>query len=287
MHNADWDDLKFVLAVADGGSVSAAARALGVNHATVLRRVAAFEAAAGGPLFERSAQGYRLRPDRAPVIDAAREAARAMALVERMMQGAEGSEGAVLRVTSVDSLCLTVLPAVVAAVAGRMAPDRISLVSSNQQLDMARLQADVAVRPAAQLPDDMTGTEVAKLRFRVYAAPGAGERWLGLSGTLGASLPGRWLAAHVAPSQVGALADSFPVLRALALEGEGRAILPCVLGDDCAGLEPVACDMPDIAVPIWVACHRDLAGTPRIALLVKQIAAALRRHRSRLEGITG
>ena len=43
MHSENWDDLRFVLAVAETGTVSGAARLLGVNHATVLRRVAAFE----------------------------------------------------------------------------------------------------------------------------------------------------------------------------------------------------------------------------------------------------
>ena len=41
MHRENWDDLRFMLAVADNGSVSAAARVLGVNHATVLRRISA------------------------------------------------------------------------------------------------------------------------------------------------------------------------------------------------------------------------------------------------------
>ena len=57
MHNDNWDDLKFVLSVAETGSVSGAARRLGVNHATVLRRISAFEDAHGAEVFERSQQG--------------------------------------------------------------------------------------------------------------------------------------------------------------------------------------------------------------------------------------
>ncbi|MBS0563422.1 MAG: LysR family transcriptional regulator, partial [Proteobacteria bacterium] len=70
---ANWDDLRFVLAVIQEGSVSAAARVIGVNHATVLRRVAAFEAAHGLALFDKTARGYRIPPDRAQVIEAARD----------------------------------------------------------------------------------------------------------------------------------------------------------------------------------------------------------------------
>ena len=88
MHSANWDNLRFVLSVAEHGSVSGAAKALGINHATVLRRVAAFEEAHGGPVFEKTATGYRVLPDRARVIEAAREVANAVLSVERLMHGA-------------------------------------------------------------------------------------------------------------------------------------------------------------------------------------------------------
>ncbi len=59
MHSKEnWDDLRYILAVAEHGSVSATARHLGVNHATVLRHVAAFEARHQIELFEKSARGY-------------------------------------------------------------------------------------------------------------------------------------------------------------------------------------------------------------------------------------
>ncbi len=62
MHSDNWDDLRYVLAVAETGSVSGAARRLGVNHATVLRHVAAYEARHGIELFDKSARGYAVSP---------------------------------------------------------------------------------------------------------------------------------------------------------------------------------------------------------------------------------
>lgn len=55
----DWNDLRYVLELARHRSLSAAARALKVNHATVARRIAALETALGLVLFERQAKGYR------------------------------------------------------------------------------------------------------------------------------------------------------------------------------------------------------------------------------------
>src|SRR5471030_3374107 len=56
----DWDDVRYFLAVARGGSVRAAAKRLGVNHATVLRRIAQLEDRLGAQMFEKLPSGYRL-----------------------------------------------------------------------------------------------------------------------------------------------------------------------------------------------------------------------------------
>ena len=56
----DWDDVRYFLAVARGGSVRAAAERLGVNHSIVLRRVAELEERLGAPMFEKLPSGYRL-----------------------------------------------------------------------------------------------------------------------------------------------------------------------------------------------------------------------------------
>src|ERR1700678_4810410 len=56
----DWDDVRYFLAVARGGSVRAAAGGLGVNHSTVLRRIAQLEERLGARMFEKLPSGYRL-----------------------------------------------------------------------------------------------------------------------------------------------------------------------------------------------------------------------------------
>ena len=70
MHNSDWNDIRFALAVAEKGSVNAAAKALAVNHATVLRRVARFEEMTGVRLFQRSPRGYAVDPSARHILEA-------------------------------------------------------------------------------------------------------------------------------------------------------------------------------------------------------------------------
>ncbi|TNF23118.1 MAG: LysR family transcriptional regulator [Rhodobacteraceae bacterium] len=264
MHNGNWDDLRYVLAVAETGSVSAAARGLGVNHATVLRRIAAFEVAHGAEVFERAQQGYRLRPDRADVIEAARAAALALGRVSHLLRAEGAGEGDVLRLTSTDTLCTSLLARGMARISEVMAPHRITLVSSNAHLDMARLQADLAVRPAPARPEGMAGEVAADLRFATFARAADETRWLGLAGPLLRAAPAQWMAEHVPRGQIVASADSFLALREMARCGQGIAVLPDLLVADCADLRAVERGMPEMRVPVWVLCHRDLAGSPRM-----------------------
>lgn len=287
MQGDNWDDLRFALAVIDAGSVAGAARGLGVSHATVLRRLAAFEDRAGAGLFRRTPQGYALREDRADAVTALREAAAALARV-RHLTGADPAAGASLRlvrVTSTDTFCHVVLPPITADLARGADPLRIELISANGHLDFARFEADMTVRPAIQLPPTLTGRAVARLGFAVYAAPGVTGPWLGFSGPLARTRPADWLAAHVPPGACGAASDSFLALRAMAAEGMGRTILPCVLGDAEPRLERLDDPVPDASVPIWVAIPVALAGDARIVRAAERIGERLAREADRLAGI--
>ena len=284
MHRANWDDLRYVLAVSTTGSLSGAARQLGVNHATVLRHVTAFEDAHGGPVFERTAQGYELLSDRARVIDAAREVANAMHSVERLMQGAIAPLRGVVRVSSTDSFCQFMLPPLAALLHAEFSDLRIELLSSNNHLDFSRLQADISVRPAMQLSEDMFGEVAAHLGFAIYAAPEMPETWLGTSGALSRSAAAAWLSEEVTPEQIVASADSFVVLSELARRGIGRTLLPCFLGDADPRLVRLSKVAPELQVPIWVASHSDLADVPRLRAVRARISAHLDARSAQLSG---
>ncbi|WP_439522636.1 LysR family transcriptional regulator [Marivita sp.] len=286
MHKLNWDDLRFVLAVADTGSVNAAAKVLGVNHATVLRRIASFEEVCGGPVFERDRSGYRLRPDRAPVIEAARLAAQHVNSAEALMHGSGSMSGTSLRLTSTDTFCQTVLAWIYPALSRRIQPDRLTYLSSNAHLDMARLRADIALRPAPSLPDDLTGKRVGDMRFAVYGRADSRDatNWLGLTGPLERSKPAQWMAREIDPSLIAASADSFCLLTEMVSRGNAQAFLPCILGDAAPGLVRLTRATPDFTVPVWVACHRDLAGSERLQRLMDALEKLLQPHSAALAG---
>ena len=95
----DWDDVRYFLAVARGGSVRAAAEHLGVNHATVLRRIAQFEARLGAHMFEKLPSGYRLTAAGEEILEFADQMEASSNRLETRVFGRDQSVRGPLRVT--------------------------------------------------------------------------------------------------------------------------------------------------------------------------------------------
>ena len=288
MHRPNWDDYRFVLAVARTGSVSGAARELGVNHATVLRRVAAIEERLGVSLFDKSVRGYEIAPEKLRLIEAAREVEAAVGAVERLARAGEAPLAGVIRLTSTDTFCHAILPPIVARLSSRERGLSFELLCTNAHLDLGRLHADVTIRPTFRLPDELHGEAAAQLGFGFYAAEGVAEdRWLGPSGAIARSLAAQKMAeAFEAQGDitVTAAADSFLTLRAMAEAGLGRTLLPCVLGDASPRLHRFTGPVEIPPVPIYVASHIDLADAPRMRQARRRIAQALAAEEHKLLG---
>ena len=95
----DWNDLRFLLAVARDGSTIAAARSLGVNQSTVQRRLAALERRLGQPVAERGADGYRLTSFGETLVPYAREVERAVLSLQQKVDTSRRDLSGVVRVT--------------------------------------------------------------------------------------------------------------------------------------------------------------------------------------------
>jgi len=179
-----------------------------------------------------------------------------------------------VRVTSTDTLCHSVLPPILADIR-RKAPDlQIELICSNSHLDLARLDADITVRPALALGEGLKGEIGAELGVDVYGQ--SHLPWLGMSGPIANSRPAQWLEELVREEDFAAKADSFLTLREMVAAGLGKAILPTVLGDADPRIQKVGQDFRQKPVPIWVASHPDMAEVPRIRSVSVLLLEALR-----------
>lgn len=275
MNKSSWDDIKFVLAVADSGSVNTAARVLGVTHATVLRRVANFEDRHGRRIFARAATGYRLLPGSEAVLNAAREVESAVFGVQRAITGTDRELSGHVRITSTDSLCQLVLPGLVARLTADHPHVTISLLSANLRLDLARLSADVTVRPAEALSDGLIGRVATRLEFAVYSGAGNGRNWLRLDGVLAGSIAARWMAEALPPESITQGSDSFVVLREMLAVGGGATYLPRFVGAPDKRLRQRDDLGPRMSVPVWVAGQEDTRDNPRFRMVRDVLAKEL------------
>ena len=293
MHRIDWDDLRYVLAVAEYGSVAAGARALGVNHTTVLRRINALEAAQAVRLFERLPTGYALTAGGEELLAAARQMGEVVTALERRLAGQDLRLEGSLRATTIDTLMVSVLPTILAAFRAAHPGVQIEISVSNTIANLTKRDADVAIRPTDDPPETLVGRRVAGVAFALYKArssefpegmPLAELPWVAPGDTLAESTVARWMRAML-PAIVPVLrADSLVSLREAVASGSGVAALSCYLGDSDARLVRLRPDPLPARLSLWVLTHADLRCTARIRAFTDFVVDALSRERDLLEG---
>ena len=295
MHSIAWTDLQHVLAVASAGSLAGAARSLGVNHTTVLRRVLAFERQLGVKLFARLPTGYVLTAAGEEIAAAARAVADTVHDVERRVAGRDLRLTGSVRVTSTDTLAATVLPSVLASFQREHPAIRLELTTATAIANLSKRDADVAVRPTGSPPAHLIGRRVASLGFAIYAAPGYLEQtparraldrhtWVAPDDTLATTTIRTWMDRELAGVHVALRADTLTAMAHAASAGIGVAALPCYLGDHVPGLVRVRGVIPEMATALWVLTHADLRNTARIRAVVDHLGAGLTAQRALLQG---
>jgi len=169
----DWDDVRHFLAVTRGGSVRAAAKRLGVNHTTVLRRVAQLEDRLGAQMFEKRPSGYRLTAAGEDVLEFANQMEASSHQLEARVFGRDQGVRGLLRVTLPPFLATHLLMPDLAEFA-RMHPDiEMEIASTGEVANLTNREADVAIRIVSDrktLPLNLHGLKGPELFAGVYIA---------------------------------------------------------------------------------------------------------------------
>lgn len=236
MQGIDWNDLKLVLALDRAGTLSGAAAVLGVDATTVGRRLGRLEAALG-PLFDRDGRG-RLAPTGRgrEAVARAERVERHCAAVEALAGRADGGPSGTVRVTAVPLVANRILVPDLARLAALAPGVTVDLVADGRNLDLARREADLALRFARPVAGGLRirARRLATLGFAAYrAAAGGGPGWI-VYDDAHAGLPqARWLARAAARDGVAPgvrVGDAETALEAAAA-GLGRTLLPRRVGD--------------------------------------------------------
>jgi DNA-binding transcriptional LysR family regulator len=292
----DWDDVRYFLAVARGGSVRAAAERLGVNHSTVLRRVAQLEERLGVQMFEKLPSGYRLTTAGEEVLEFADQMEASSNLLEARVFGRDQSVRGLLRVTLAPPLATHLLMPDFAAFA-RLHPDiEIDVMSSGDLANLTNRQADIAIRVVYDrktLPLNLHGLKGPELFGAVYISRDRLAAW-----RAGAADPIRWIVIsnHGVPEwasegEVRTTGVPFRITDAEAQiaavrEGLGITTLPCFVGD----LDPLLARVPGTELhmygTVWLLTQGESRKTKRVRLFAEYVSRRLAVYSPVLAGLS-
>jgi DNA-binding transcriptional LysR family regulator len=284
-------DLQLVAALVRGGSMRKAAETLGVHQSTVFRRLEQLERDLGVRLFERLRDGYQPTPAGDELHTLARRTEDDLLLVENRLRGRDLRPSGLVRVTTTDTLLGSVLPPILAGFREQHPEVELEITISNQPFDLMRRDADVAIRPTSEPPQNVVGRRIATIAFAAYAAPSlprsdrglSAAAWIGFDASLAHIRPAQWLA-RLPDGPPPVRVNSFLAVMHVARAGLGYALLPCYLGDREPGLERIAGPYPELASSLWLLTHPDLRRVARMKVFMDFVAAGLQAHTGWLDG---
>lgn len=291
----DWNLVRTFVAVADAGSLAAAARGLGLAHPTAARHIQQLETALGLNLFDRRPSGLVLNENG----DRLAATARSMLLSARAFQEASlrvgGRSSAPVRVTASEFLA-DVFPGVLARLreGDDVEPPGLDpgfdLLIANHQLNLLQRDADIAVRHVRPQQQDLVCRRISGLPFGLYASecyleergwPGLGnlaEHWFidGVSEPRFARHASR-RGYRIPREQFVFRSDSFIGQLHAALSGWGIAGLPVHVACSRPGLRPVLQDAGVSELEMWLVARAEVRTTPRLKCAFDGLAEALDR----------
>ena len=298
----DWNDLRLVLAIVRAGSLTAAARALGVVHSTAFRRLAALEQRLGVRLFERLPAGAYSPTEAGERIAAAAERVESeTAALDRDLLGADLRLSGRVRVTCSESVAYSLLTPAIAKFHQVHPGIVVDLVIDNRALSLSRREADVALRVSRPREPELHGRKLADAAWSLYASRALIEahgpvdpadlgrhRFVGWEPDTRSVNVADWLDRHVPEDAIVYRTSSVVNQMIAAREGVGVAILPCVLGDAEPGLErAIPGVLEDLARELWIVTHADLRRTARVRAYMDLVGGDLSRRRDEIAGLTG
>lgn len=289
MDQPDWNQLRAFLETADTGSLSAAARKLGLTQPTLGRQVAAIEQQLGVTLFERV--GKSMVPTAVGL--ALLEQARVMgAAAEELTLAATGQSQAVdgvVCISASEAVAAHLLPAVLHRLRQQAPGIVIDLVASDALSDLRRREADIAVRHVRPDQPDLIGRHIREASASFYAS----RAWVARHGHprtaaqaaqhhfIGSDRSGRYLAylrqhgLPLEPANFSCYAENTMANWALVRQGLGIGAMMDDIARGTPDLVRVLDEVPPVRFPIWLVTHRELRTARRIRLVFDLLAQAM------------
>lgn len=281
----NWDSLKVFLSIARIGSLSGAAKELGVNHSTIFRRLNAFEAEIGGLLFERINNRYELTTLGHELLKLALNIENAFDSINRHIVSKDIQPKGMVKITAPNNIAYRYLPRYITEFNLQYPDIQIELLVSNQEFNMSNRQADIAVRSTSSPAEHLIGRQVCALSWSVFASNAYEDKFglpnnideltnhvlIGATGDM-CRLPAFILQDKYFADQVITRCDDLTAMSYFVESGQGLAFLP----DDQSRPELIKLFAIQGNQPsnIWLLTHPDLRNVERIKLVMQYLTKA-------------
>ena len=287
----NWDDLRYYLAVARSGTVSAAAKELGVSHSTVLRHIDQLEAEAGVKLFKRLQRGYQLSAAGEKLLQQAVHLESDLQSMMARVQGQDEHLAGTLRVTQPQAGVID-LYSVYARFVHQYPEISLQIQPRYWELNLNKHEADVAIIHSEQPADLLVGRRVGSVHYRPYAAasylarfdhvPDLSEiEWIIMDQNVTSQIQGEseslWdQLCRLAPDpKIVMETSSYADIIFAAREGLGATFMSHVFARKYEDLLPVpGCDIAN-SRDVWVLTHRDLRNIGRVKCFMRFVSEEL------------
>jgi DNA-binding transcriptional LysR family regulator len=283
----NWDDLRYVLALAEAGSLARAARKLKVDHTTVGRRIEALEVDVGVRLFTRTTNGYTLTREAEEFLPDIRQIEANVLALERSAVARHNAIKGKLRVTASEALGSRFVAPRMSTFTRRHPDICVEFVTAVHALDLARREADIAIRLFRSSHDYLVVKRVAEFGYALYASEEYLARRPAPKGpddlakhdivnldmpTIGGLDEATWFDELGKEARTALVTNSTGIALGAALSGTGVTLLPCYIGD----LEPTLRRLPMPNEPtraVWLTVHKDLRRSPVIRAMLDFLTA--------------
>ena len=281
-----WDDLRFVLAVARAGTLTGAGRELGVARTTVGRRVRALEQGLGVRLFDETPEGLVPTPAGLELAESAERVEDEVLAAESKLAGQDLALRGSLRVSTLDFVyeCFTdAFASFTAAYPGI----ELSLLSTDEQVSLRRREADVALRMTDAPPESLIGRRLAAVEFGIYAArslvecsgpetPTAALPWLRFDARDDGRGLEPWYRVYAAGAPVAMGFDSYAVMRHAVCSGLGVHFLPRFDAERFDQLVWLGPERDPPTRSLWLLTLPELRSNSRVRAFMRHMDSALR-----------
>lgn len=288
MNSSNWDRLRFFLAAAETGSLTAAAKTLGSNQPTVGRHIDALEGELGTRLFQRSVKGLTLTEEGVELLDRCRTIHAQVIQIGRTLTDKKVVSGSV-RVALPEGLCLEAIAPVLPRLYKECPGLRLILNVSPNTANLTRGEADIAVRLYRPKESSLVVRTLGKMDMGLYAGRNYIDRFGAPSaittlsqhriisyGDQLAQLPAnQWLLKHSRPENQALSSDSTSTRLKATLAGVGISIQPHLFARTNPDLVPVLDDVKLSGHDVWLVYHSDLRQLPRIIAVAEFLTSTL------------